>query len=123
MLMTRWMCAGKRRKELRNLKIAHAVSYIQSHFRDEMSVEQLASAALMSRHHFSRLFKEETGLSIGNYLRHLRIRKSQIMLAHTKMSVKEIGGLVGYNDYNYFIRVFHKETGITPSHYRQSMNI
>ncbi len=120
-LMSRWFLTGEHRHEFVNQKINHAVVFLRSHFNSNIGVDQLADEAKMSRHHFSRLFKAETGLSIGNYLRHLRVRRAQVLLSHTYLSIREIGEQVGYEDYNYFIRIFRKETGITPSRYRQSM--
>ena len=73
----------------------------------------------LSPNYFSSLFKKEKQQSTVNYLIELRIRKAGEYLEHTEMSVADIARTVGYEDSQYFFRVFKKATGQTPLQYRQ----
>lgn len=121
MLMSRWFLLGKYHHNSKIDRIEQAALLIRSNLNTNINIDNLAKEAKMSRHHFCRLFKAKTGLSVGNYIRQARIFSAQVLLSHTHMAIKEIALQVGYEDYNYFIRVFHQVTGTTPSQFRQSM--
>jgi len=71
-----------------------------------------------SRFHFARLFKKTTGVSPWNYALQLKIDKAKELLLSTGRSVKEVAGEVGFDDPNYFCRIFRKKTGVPPSRFR-----
>lgn len=72
----------------------------------------------MTPNYFSSLFKKEIGQSTVNYITNLRISKAKELLEKTDKSVVGIAELIGYNDSNYFFRVFKKNAGVTPQQYR-----
>ena len=113
-------CLGDARADNNDAKnkIKMAVRYIEKHYYENISVNQLAEKYDMSSNYFSSLFKKEMGQSIVNYVTSLRISKAKDFLKKTDKSVVEISGIIGYEDCNYFFRVFKKNVGVTPLQYR-----
>jgi len=101
-----------------NEVIREAIKFIDGSYAEEISLEEVAKRLNISYHYLSKLFKETTGKNFSDYLTELRIEKSKMLLIKQKLSVKEISYLVGYNDANYFTKIFKKITGYTPSDYR-----
>lgn len=79
----------------------------------------IAQAAGLSKYHFSRQFKNATGLSPSRYFIRLRMQRARHLLATTSRSVIDIGLEVGYSSPGHFSQVFRREVGLSPSHYRQ----
>ena len=101
-------------------KIKLAVKYIEDNYFLDFSITDLAYEYAMSPNYFSTSFKEETGMTIVNYTKKLRMEKACELLEKTGQSVAEISQAVGYSDSQYFFRVFKKEMGITPLQYRNA---
>lgn len=70
--------------------------------------------------HLHRIFPEETGMRIGEYLTHLRIEKAKSLLMHTDIPNSSIATRIGISSQQYFCRMFKKETGLSPQEYRKS---
>ena len=66
-----------------------------------------------------RTFKNKTGYSIMEYITKIRLETSKKILKETNLPIKEISNMIGYGDYAYFARVFRKEFGISPTHFRR----
>lgn len=98
-----------------------AVAFVGEHFTEAMSLEEVASMAALSKFHFCRVFRRETGLSFRDYLRDLRIARAKALLANPKLTVTEIAYTVGFNDLSHFHRVFSKVVGASPTNYRKSL--
>jgi len=120
LLIAEWLQHSRQKDEVKSASVAKAVLYLHQHLADNTRLKHLAEKIALSPHHFSRLFKQETELSVGAYVRYLRMRRAQVSLMHTAASIKAIASDVGYEDYNYFIRMFKKETGMPPAAYRPS---
>jgi NAD(P)H-dependent FMN reductase/AraC-like DNA-binding protein len=100
-------------------QIAHAVAYIRANFADgELSLSAVAREACMSRYHFSRTFRTETGTRFIDFLTMLRLGTAASLLADTEESVTSICFSVGYRDLSHFERIFKKRFGVCPSEYR-----
>lgn len=106
-----------RKKELRGL-IAKAINYIDENYKQNISLDDVAKEINMSYHYFSKFFKDSTGKNFVDYLTELRIEKSKKILKDSRVNIKEVCYEVGYNDPNYFSKIFKKITGITPTDYR-----
>ncbi|MCA9594659.1 MAG: helix-turn-helix transcriptional regulator [Myxococcales bacterium] len=98
----------------RDPRIAQAVALLETHFADALGVDDLARAAGISRFHFSRLFREETGESPYQYLRRLRIERARELLA-LGYTVTDAALSVGFKDLSRFARAFREQTGVAPS--------
>jgi len=101
------------------LKIAEAIVYLETNYAEPTDVEQLAQISHMSKRSFVRAFKKATGLSTISYLIRVRVSKSVELLRREKMSISKIASLVGYEDSNYFCRLFNSVLGVSPSAYRK----
>lgn len=97
---------------------AQLIRYIQQYYAEPLTLEDLAQVFHYSTPYLSKHFRRETGSSIIDYLIRIRIEKATILLEQTNLSLKEIAGSVGYADVSYFIRMFKKQTGITPKQFR-----
>ena len=96
-----------------------AVRYIHEHYSENITILDLAERYEMSPNYFSSIFKREIGISAVNYITDVRMKEAQKLLAHSDNSVVDIAKKVGYEDGQYFFRVFKKHTGMTPLRYRE----
>jgi transcriptional regulator GlxA family with amidase domain len=84
-----------------------------------LSVTEIAYACSLSRSHFSRAFKKNTGVSPRHWYQQARIEKAKQMLAETKESISQIGIQCGFSDQSHFTRVFTRTVGQTPFNWRR----
>lgn len=101
--------------------VQKARQYIDSHLKDLPSLEGLADILGVSPFYLSKLFKEQTGETYINYVTSARLEKAKRLLSDGALIIKEISADVGYNDQNYFSKLFRQKYGETPSEYRQKM--
>lgn len=97
--------------------VKKAVDYIQFYLDHPLTLEEIAEAIQVNPSLLSRKFKEETQMNVIEYIHDLRIENAKLYLTRGKYSITEIAFMVGFNDANYFSRVFKKVTSITPSQY------
>jgi AraC-like DNA-binding protein len=100
--------------------IRRSIQLMQSQYALPLTLEELASCAGMSRYHFCRTFHTKTGLQPMQYLRKIRIEKASALLTQTRKTVETVARETGFDNSNYFIRVFKLLVGMTPNEYRQS---
>jgi AraC family L-rhamnose operon regulatory protein RhaS len=94
--------------------------YLNEHFSDEISLESLTKKFNINRNKLNSIFLYNTSKTCLNYLMDLRIDMAKIILSNTGIPISEVAGRVGYSDSNYFTKIFKKQTGFTPSAYRNS---
>ena len=99
--------------------ICQAISYIQQHYREEISVPQIADVVGLNPVYLSRLFKLDTGKTLSEYLNCYRTECSLALLADTADTIQSISQKVGYSDVRSYIRFFKKYYDMTPSEYRR----
>lgn len=101
--------------------IAASIKYINEHYSDpELRLSTLSTMVSLSDSYFSALFKQEVGITFIEYLTNTRIQKAQKLLKTTGKLTTEIAYDVGYQDSNYFSKIFKKITGQSPRSYRKS---
>ncbi len=100
--------------------IVDAVSYIESHYDDKLSLEYVAGEVHLSTAYFSRLFSEQLGMPYSEYLNNVRIRHAKILLAQTDKSIMDIALETGFCNGDYLSTQFKKNTGLTPSKFRKA---
>ena len=106
----------------RAAKIAAEVrQLIDTQYRQEFSVEEIADRYQLSVNHFNKIFKDFNGMPFREYLINVRVEKAKEYLGNPQMNIREIGTLVGYVNPNYFSRIFKKKTGFTPIEYRNQL--
>ena len=112
--------ARKARSLFSNLSpaISRCVDYIRLHYPEEIHLSKLMDIASMSKASLTRRFLKETGYTISSFIRDTRCYHAKKLLEKTELSIKEISSYVGYEDYNYFTKVFRSVTNLTPSEYR-----
>lgn len=106
----------KRNKELWRLKLVF--NYIETHYNEKIQLENLAQMANVSLYHFCHIFKELTGYTTTDYINCLRIDKAAALM-DSNMNITEIALEVGFNDINYFSRVFKKYKNMSPRSYKR----
>ena len=94
-----------------------AIGHINKHFTEEVTLNDIATYVNLSPQHFSKIFKEATGFGYVEWVNNLRITKARELINTTDKTIKEICFIVGYNDPNYFSRIFKKYVGISPTDY------
>ncbi|MFP3126026.1 AraC family transcriptional regulator [Ectobacillus funiculus] len=99
--------------------ITRTVAYIESHFNLDITLKELADYVNLTPFHFSRVFKKYTGYSPYEYVINFRINHAKKMLHNTKLSIKEIADVSGFNCYNHFVTTFKKHTDLTPKQFRE----
>lgn len=92
--------------------------YIETNFKENLSIGKIAGTIGLSASYLSYLFHKETGFTITEYLGKLKMDFAKGQLLVTSLSIKEIAAEAGYEDPNYFSRVFSKYTGCSPAKYR-----
>lgn len=95
------------------------IEYLDGHYYENISVDSIASRFFMSSSYFSHLFKKRANKSLVEYLNETRLRHAKALLENEELSVGEIALRVGFNDINYFSRIFKREVGVTPTEYRR----
>ena len=81
--------------------------------------EKLANSVGLSPTHLRRLFRQETGISLSQYGKQLRLTEARRLLQTTLLSVKQIAAKAGAGDVSHFIRSFEKTYGMSPARYRR----
>ena len=99
--------------------ISSAVAYISERFRYPMSLEDLAAHAAISPYYFTRVFRQETGVTPHQYLINTRLANAKFLLRTTEDSVKDIAINTGWGSESTFCTAFRKAVGMTPSAYRK----
>lgn len=99
--------------------ICLAVEYINSHYKEQISLEQVAAQVYLNPEYFSRAFKSEVGQTFVNYLTDVRLQHSVRLLENTALRVQDIAQQVGYYNASYFSTTFKKKYGMSPYEYRR----
>ncbi|WP_336785447.1 response regulator [Paenibacillus sp. MMO-177] len=93
--------------------------YIHAHYGEDLTRISLAEIVYLHPDYLARLFKKETGVSLGTYVISARIEAAKQLLRTTNLSVFAVAKKVGYANYSYFAKVFKQEAGVTPNEYKQ----
>lgn len=110
---------SKKEEKQASSLVERACAYIQEHFAEDMSLDEVSKEVNISPYYFSKLFKEEMKENFVEYVTRIRIEHAQKLLRQPEYSIKEICVICGYSDPNYFSRIFKKVTGVTPTEFRE----
>jgi two-component system, response regulator YesN len=115
-------CDAVRKLAVKNYSspIRRAIEYIRINLNQDLSLNSISGALNLSTYELSRQFKRETGKTITEYINNQRINESLYILENGNISITDVAFTIGFNDVNYFTKVFKKIKGITPSEYRRS---
>ena len=103
------------------LIIRKALSYIGDHYKENISLQDVANYVSLSLNYFSNLFKQTTGQTVLECISRRRIQEAKRLLKTTNQNISEIAFLLGYDSPRYFSEVFSRYEGKTPSNYRKSL--
>lgn len=99
--------------------VRETLDYLRQNLDQRLTLDEMAEHAELSKSHFLRLFKDQTGYSPVDYFIHLKVQHACMLLSATHQTIREISFAVGYDDPYYFSRIFKKVVGIAPSEYRE----
>jgi transcriptional regulator GlxA family with amidase domain len=102
--------------------VKKAQEYIETHFQNRITIEELAESVALSRRNFERRFKKATGNTIIEYIQRVKVEAAKKNLESGRSSVSEVMYGVGYNDTRTFRQTFKKITGLSPGDYRSKYN-
>ncbi len=96
--------------------------YIHAHYGDDLTRNDLAEIVYLNPDYLARLFKRETGISLGSYVIQVRIAAAKHLLETTSLSVYTIASKTGYTNYSYFSKLFKQEVGLSPNEYKKEQH-
>lgn len=100
------------------LLMEHIRDYVESHYMENITLQDAAAQVHYSDAYFCRFFKQNFDKNFIMYLSEIRVEKAKELLSDVTVNVKDVGQKVGFRDSSYFTRVFKRVTGVTPSEYR-----
>lgn len=100
-------------------RIRLAQQYIDQHLDELIGVNELAELYGLNPNYFSTLFKKEIGETVIGYFTRMRIKRACQLLKTSEISVSDISKMIGYENVNYFYKLFKRHTGVTPMEYRE----
>ncbi|TDB65864.1 AraC family transcriptional regulator [Arundinibacter roseus] len=100
-------------------RLAYAIQYLRQHLHESISVATLAEQACMSEPTFYRSFKQQFGFSPIEFINRERIRLASELLLQPDRTITDVAFACGFNHVNYFLKVFRKNTGLTPTQYKE----
>lgn len=100
--------------------IRKAIEFIRANLDQDLSLNTISDAIGISSFELSRQFKKETGEGITEYINKQRISEAVYLMENNNISITDIAYMAGFNDVNYFTKVFKKIKGVTPSEYRKN---
>lgn len=105
-----------------SIKINSVISYIGSHYNTITSIDEIADSCYINKSHMCRLFKKETGLTVFEYMNHIKIQQSCEMIKNTNDSITDIAAKCGFSSASYFSYAFKEIMDCSPSQFRKSQN-
>jgi AraC-like DNA-binding protein len=94
------------------------IAYMHERLGEQITVDDMARIAMFSKFHFSRVFRNSTGISPGRFLSALRLEEAKTLLVSTTMSIADVSNHVGYSSLGTFSYRFKRAVGVSPSVYR-----
>ncbi|MBO0991611.1 AraC family transcriptional regulator [Bacillus sp. SD088] len=103
----------------RNINLLNQIiHYVEQHYHEKITLEEIASITNMSPSHFCRIFKKQTGGTFTEFVNKYRIKKSKKLLDDHSLTITDISDAVGFCNINYFGRLFRRYNKCTPIQYR-----
>lgn len=99
------------------------LKYMEQHYSESLSIEEVSRACGMSQSHFMKFFKKTMGLPFTAYLNDYRLTMASRLLLSSEDSVLTVAGETGFNNLSYFNRIFKEKFGMTPREFRRRMDI
>lgn len=114
----------KKSSQFENAKMINQVKqYIDLHYSDKFTTEDLADAIPISRSYLAVLFKQNTGQTVWSYLVEVRMKNAKLLLLDQKLKIYEIAHQLGYENSEHFSKLFKEYYGVTPKDYRRKIEM
>ncbi len=114
-----WNPEGSPKKASHKRNLMDIKNYLDQNFNEKITLDDLAETYYINKFYLTRIFKEQFGSSITNYLLQVRITHAKQLLRFSDMSIAEIATECGMSDANYFSRTFRKVEGMSPGEFRK----
>lgn len=98
--------------------VMQCVDYIYSHIKERITIATLAEYTGLSENYLSRVFKQNLGISISDYIREKKIEQATHLLRYSDKPIIDIANYLSFSSQSHFIQVFETYTGLTPKKYR-----
>lgn len=102
-------------------KFGNLLEYIDTHYTEDLTLEDMADIIGFSKYHFSRLFKQYTNFTFCDYLKHRRIQAAEMLLEQPEYSITEVALQAGFPSISTFNRIFKEYKNCTPTEFRNMM--
>lgn len=100
-------------------KIKSILNYIQEHYSENITIEDLSNISSFSEYHFMKFFKKHIGMTSVEYINNYRLERSAQLLSSTDKSIMEVSMDVGFNNVSYFNKLFKTKYKLTPKEFRR----
>lgn|GEM_PF-44705 len=119
--LSQYACTSK--EQGNHTRLHFVLKYIHDNLSEKISIELLCKKAYLGRNQFFKWFKEQCGISPVEYITLERIKMAKKLMSDMRYDMRTISNACGFSDVNYFIRVFKKIEGITPSTYQSLLRL
>lgn len=102
----------------RNFDVAEIKRYIEQHYFEDIKISMFTERYFLSREYLMKLFKQQYGFGIHEYVQKVRMDKAKALLDRPELKIQEISEMLGFKDKNYFSKAFRNYVGLSPSEYR-----
>jgi two-component system response regulator YesN len=107
-----------RRNTRTSYHLTRAIEFIHEHYAEELSLSGVAESIYVSEYYLSHLFRREMDTTFSDYVSKVRISRAKTLLTDHTARIQEVAEKSGFNDPNYFAKIFRKRTGISPRSYQ-----
>lgn len=112
--------AGNKASSSKKQNLADIKEYLDQNYQQKITLDELSRIFFINKFYLTRVFKEQFGVSVNNYLLQLRITHAKQLLRFSDQTIESIAVSCGLEDPNYFARLFKKVEGITPTQFRET---
>ena len=105
-------------RRLRDFYMKEALSFIEQHYSEDISIEDISSVCGLNRSYFSKVFRDTMGESPQGFLLHYRMARAAQLLTESRLPIRTISTMVSYPNQLHFSRAFKNVYGISPRDYR-----
>ena len=117
----RYASGGAAQSDAKKLTRLHTLlQYIENNYREKITTKDIAAYCFITEEHLCRFFKKTVGKTVVEYITQYRVEKAAVLLINTDETVGNIAASVGFEDINYFSRIFKRIKGMTPREYRKT---
>jgi two-component system response regulator YesN len=106
--------------DIKNLQVIQkAAEYMKANFIEKLTIDDISQAVYLSPCYLSKIFKQELGCTIMEFLTKIRIEEAKKLLKNPKYNIMQVANEIGFEDPSYFTKVFKRSEGVTPSQYKR----